>query len=111
MVFFHKRNKYFFLIIYLGERVALKKLSRRTSLENETHAMNLNHENVTKIREVFDDIKEDQNSAILVLEYVGQNSLQILIEQQPSKLTPKLTKRYSTAEIYKIITYVSKLKF
>ena len=72
----------------------MKKLSRRDSLGNETNAMNLNHENVTKIREVFDDIKEDQNSAILVLEYVGQNSLQILIEQQPSKLTPKLTKRY-----------------
>ena len=48
----------------------MKKLSRRDSLENEMHAMNLNHENVTKIREVFDDIKEDQNSAILVLEYV-----------------------------------------
>jgi len=77
-----------------GERVAMKKLSRRDSLENEMHAMNLNHENVTKIREVFDDIKEDQNSAILVLEYVGQNSLQILIEQQPSKLTPKLTKSF-----------------
>jgi proto-oncogene serine/threonine-protein kinase mos len=77
-----------------GERVAMKKLLRRSSLENETHAMNLNHENVTKIREVFDDIKEDQNSAILVLEYVGQNSLQILIEQQPSKLTPKLTKSF-----------------
>ena len=49
----------------------MKKLSRRDSLGNETNAMNLNHENVTKIREVFDDIKEDQNSAILVLEYVG----------------------------------------
>ena len=62
--------------------------------------MNLNHENVTKIREVFDDIKADQNSAILVLEYVGQNSLQILIEQQPSKLTPKLTKRYVYTTTY-----------
>ena len=75
-----------------GQRVAIKVIKRRSSLENEKHALKLNHENVTKIKEVFDKI-EYEKTAILVLEYVGQYNMQALIEQQSSKLTVKLTKR------------------
>ena len=77
-----------------GERVAIKVIRRRSSLENEKNALSLRHENVTKIKEIIDEQDDDEKSnAILVLEYVGQHSMQALIEQNPTKLTSKLTKR------------------
>lgn len=77
-----------------GERVAIKVIRRRPSIENEKNALLLRHENVTKIKEIIDEQDDDEKSnAILVLEYVGQHSMQALIEQNPTKLTSKLTKR------------------
>ena len=79
-----------------GERVAIKVIRRRPSIENEKNALLLRHENVTKIKEIIDEQDDDEKSnAILVLEYVGQHSMQALIEQNPTKLTSKLTKRWN----------------
>ena len=79
-----------------GERVAIKVIRRRSSIENEKNALSLRHENVTKIKEIIDEQDDDEKSnAILVLEYVGQHSMQALIEQNPTKLTSKLTKRWT----------------
>jgi len=64
------------------ERVAVKIIKRRSSLTNELNALALNHENVTKIKHVIEETdKDEQNNAIIVMEYVGQNNLQALIEK------------------------------
>ncbi len=70
-----------------GKRVAVKLISRRSSLENELNVLNLDHENVTKIHEVIDDLEDCVQYALLVMEYVGQSSLQTILEQRASTLS------------------------
>lgn len=80
----------------LGERVAIKVIKRRSSLENELNAHKLSHENVTKIKDVIDEANDDEDKcAIVVLEYVGQFNLKALLEQKSSELTSKVVKRYA----------------
>ena len=72
--------------------MAVKIIKRRSSLTNELNALVLNHENVTKIKHVIEDTdKDEQNNAIIVMEYVGQNNLQALIEK--NDLTNTVIKR------------------
>ena len=79
-------------LFFVEERVAVKIIKRRSSLTNELNALVLNHENVTKIKHVIEDTdKDEQNNAIIVMEYVGQNNLQALIEK--NDLTNTLIKR------------------
>ena len=79
-------------LFFVEERVAVKIIKRRSSLTNELNALVLNHENVTKIKHVIEDTdKDEQNNAIIVMEYVGQNNLQALIEK--NDLTNTVIKR------------------
>ena len=53
----------------------------------------LGNEYVTKIKHVIEDTdKDEQNNAIIVMEYVGQNNLQALIEK--SDLSNDVTKSF-----------------
>ena len=74
---------------FLGERVAVKIIKQRTSLTNELNALKLHHENVTKIKHVIEETESDneQNHGIIVMEYVGQNNLQALIEKNDLSVT------------------------
>ena len=63
------------------ERVAVKIIKRTISLANELNAQDLNHENVTKIKHVIEETDTDEQKRIIVMEYVGQNNLQVLIEK------------------------------
>ena len=65
-----------------GERVAMKIIKRRNSLDNELNAQALDHENVTKIKSV----KFREDCSILVMEYVGQNNLQTLLVKKSKNL-------------------------
>ena len=51
--------------------------------------MKLHHENVTKIKHVIEETESDneQNHGIIVMEYVGQNNLQALIEKNDLSVT------------------------
>jgi hypothetical protein len=68
-------------------------IKRRSSLASELNARFLDHVNVTKVKEFIDKCDDDENCAILVMEYVGQFSLQSLIEQKPNDLTTIFVKR------------------
>lgn len=72
-----------------SERVAVKIIKQRTSLTNELNALKLHHENVTKIKHVIEETESDneQNHGIIVMEYVGQNNLQALIEKNDLSVT------------------------
>ena len=74
---------------FVGERVAVKIIKQRTSLTNELNALKLHHENVTKIKHVIEETESDneQNHGIIVMEYVGQNNLQALIEKNDLSVT------------------------
>ena len=61
--------------------MAIKIIKRRGSLQNELNASNLSHPNVTKIKNVFERDPKEDTEALLVMEYVGQNNLQSLIEK------------------------------
>ena len=77
-------------LFFVEERVAVKIIKRRSSLTNELNALVLNHENVTKIKHVIEDTdKDEQNNAIIVMEYVGQNNLQARIEKNDLTKTVK----------------------
>ena len=65
-----------------GERVAMKIIKRRNSLDNELNAQALDHENVTKIK----NVKFREDCSILVMEYVGQNNLQTLLVKKSKNL-------------------------
>ena len=65
-----------------GERVAMKIIKRRNSLDNELNAQSLDHDNVTKIK----DVKCRDDCSILVMEYVGQNNLQTLLLKKSDNL-------------------------
>ena len=75
--------------LFVGERVAVKIIKQRTSLTNELNALKLHHENVTKIKHVIEETESDneQNHGIIVMEYVGQNNLQALIEKNDLSVT------------------------
>ena len=79
----------FKLYPFLGERVAVKIIKQRTSLTNELNALKLHHENVTKIKHVIEETESDNyhNHGIIVMEYVGQNNLQALIEKNDLSVT------------------------
>lgn len=75
----------------------MKVMSRRASLDNEINARHLDHENVTKIKEIIDNFDQDENSSnnqqtVIIMEYVGQNNLQSLLEK--NKLSSTLVKSF-----------------
>ncbi len=60
----------------------MKIICRRSSLDNERNAELLDHENITKIKAVveeWNDLKDPK--AMIIMEYVGQRTLQALIEK------------------------------
>lgn len=68
--------------VWKKERVAMKIICRRSSLDNERNAELLDHENITKIKAVveeWNDLKDPK--AMIIMEYVGQRTLQALIEK------------------------------
>ena len=78
-----------YITFFVGERVAVKIIKQRTSLTNELNALKLHHENVTKIKHVIEktECDNEQNHGIIVMEYVGQNNLQALIEKNDLSVT------------------------
>lgn len=72
----------------LGNESRVKcKLRRRNSIESELNVMNLSHENIVKVYATFQS-EEDNDHSIVVMEYVGHSSLQNIIEEYSSLLTP-----------------------
>ena len=82
--------------VFAGKRVAVKVIekgpddSKSESLSSELNAKDLTHENVVQVFGVYPD---PSNNSVIIMEYVGKNNLQTLLDAHSEKIDDAFTQR------------------
>ena len=74
----------------MAVKVIEKASDPSDSIANELNAKDLNHENVVKVFGVYPDPK---CNSVIIMEYVGKNNLQTLLDAHSEKIDEQFIQR------------------